>query len=125
MFDDAWPETIRSMATRKWGNININNSPYEVQSTFFRNGLSDSMHDAITMYLLMCQPNVVESWLGSVCSRLLSDELDEDWFAEQEVNRDLRDRYQVRICAVLTYPADRPGNQDVQSVHVGFILANI
>ena len=125
LFDDAWPEAICIMASRKWPNILVNNLLHEVQSTFFRAELAEGVHDCVNTFLALFDEREFEDWLGRACSRLMVNDLKEDWFTEQKVNIELKDRFQVRIAAALTLPAAHPNPSDVRSLHVGFIISTV
>ena len=119
---DEWPHEMRLMASRKWDNIVINGDNTELQTTFFRSNLSDEAHDLINVFLEHFDVHEFETWLGITVSKLMSDDLDVDWFTQTRFITSLKNRFDVQIHAMLTFPADAP-IYGQRSMHVGFILA--
>ena len=119
-FMDAWPTTLKFLASRVWGGIQINGVEHEVQTTFVTNP-DDSVDQAIACgYLSTYDPVDFQNWLGAFCSKFVKEEVTKDWFENSPVNYVFKTRYQILIKAALTFPLG--SNAVAPALHVTFVL---
>ena len=131
LFADSWPQEMSLMACRKWANLSVNNELYEVTSTFMNNKSCPVEPDTVQTFLALYNEPKFTDWLAAVCSGLLNDSLDKEWFENQDIYTKLRDRFECQIQAVMTFPPDGLGFITTgvplygKNVHVVFILGKI
>ena len=122
LFEDAWPQTISLMASRKWSNIQVSDLHYEVQSSLFSDDLSDIDHLTVSVLIANFNPDEFEEWLAGLCTKLVEGTLDRVWLNEQKFVKQLSDQLQMKIKVVWTLPSDKPGPADHSSLHVGVVI---
>ena len=121
-FNDDWPDVIYLMATRKWEHVQINESVFELQTTFFSGQMSELDHGLVSTFLTTVAVDEFRAWASTVGTAFIKSELTRDWLSEQSLNFDLNGRFQVQMTGVTTLPSDRPTGSDDKSLHLGFII---
>ena len=121
--DDSWPDTISLMATKKWSNISINGTIYELQTSFFSGEMPDLDHELVAVFLSSIRTSIFEAWASRVGTNFARNEITKTWLDNQDINADLTRIFRTRCSAILTFPSSRPGPEDVRSLHLGFILS--
>ena len=124
-FVTNWPRNISQAASRKWANIEVKNSHYEIQTTFCTFQTSALDHDLLGVYLQNVDVREFEQWVEAVCNRFADKNVTEDWLLAQPVWKELSEMLQIRIRAVSSFEADPPGPQDHTSFHLCFMLSRI
>ena len=131
LFNGTWPAEMRFLATRKWSHLEVNQDLYEITSTFMNNLAAPVERDTVTTFLALYDDNRFVDWLQAVCTRLLSDTLTESWFEDSDIIQKLRNRFDSRVQAVMTFPPDGLGFVNTgtptvgESLHVVFIFSKI
>lgn len=122
LFDGEWSPTISLMTSRKWSNIQVSDLHYEVQSSLFSDNLDDIDHLLVSMFIANFDPKEFENWLAELGTKLVESSLDSDWVNDQKFSKQLSDKLKMKVKAVWTLPADKPGPADHSSLHIGVII---
>ena len=121
-FIDNWPSELRFIASRKWGDILINGTATEVQTTFLFSP-SDPVDPAIACGVLSTyDPSDFRKWLSAFCCRFVKEEVTKDWFENSPVNWVLRNRYEMTFQAALTFPLS--SDAVAPALHVTFVVGS-
>ena len=125
LFGENWPTEISLIASRKWINVPIKDSHYEVQSSFFSENLTDIDHFTVSVFIALSNEDRFFHWLSDNCNQLVEGKKAENWSSDHEFSHQLLAKLQMKINAIWTLPADEPGPTDHTAIHVGFIICSL